>query len=1129
MPPAKKTAESFEEKMKQWAKASASFSGQEGIKIQSTAIFLFRYLKGRVAQLVAECPEQPMLYCYSSDGTPLRTHVRVPLQVGPLKMRREGKQTKEFLAQVAFLRVIDAAGAQLSQALFAPPLPLVHSKTAEAIFACGQQFQTSLRSYGHLGIAVQWYCFDRAGYSALSRLFKQQHRHDAAVAIKHNPMRKLQRELEWVESAGCALHDGHNSLKWALECNGKEAKELLDSMWAIFVSMRNSYDLILEHIGSWVARNIVWKRPADCPPRHQLQQTWECLGVDPVFTSILADTLQLHWDFARSQLCVSADVQKDPKAMSEISGALLGLWKFKLFSDSRWITIGCNCRTMVAALLTGLPSLIHYVKQCSSSVYHLKGWSHLGFVTKRFMVLAALLAFVPDSAVGMIFEDARVARSADAIKDSMLSELAWLEGLDGSLWDTMAALFTPEDNFPASAIQSEVLHGAHAAAGYFHWKTLRRVHDLPWSIARGDQDANLEALKCGPRPTHPTASKIWGLLQAGYSRDKIKAGLELLLDAPWATAATEQGHSMGALVKRMHPECGLPSIITRSMLGGFRKLLPRLSAEQIQVNKLRAKLSKMSKRNTELVGARHILFGDLMKISSKWTRIGKRSQDKFRQRKVMKSHAKIWKIMPQKQKDEYEVRATIKRSQSASLLRADMEHATSARDLALQRLESSEDPRPPLALTSCQLTRSEMALLSEQWQWKAMDIGAATRHEEMDKWTAAPKPTCDEELETLEKYEVEDESWKHVITAPRPSWLSSVVYYRSHFKRSVWCIPSLSHSVAYKVMFLVQNPHQVYFAKMTHIAGGGGGVGLTGAGSSADVAPCPSGGTTTWKLSAMSYVDWSDFPRADMSAIMVRTSCTHTGKGLVSSSVEPKPLSDVLAGLGEIPKDPPSEARPKKKAKVDAGRFTPEQLAKFPWLAKEVKKASADDDEGVSASASKEGSVKGSTIDIVAKIGSDEPLDEADVLAIYKELEAQRSEVAAEVVEVDGKTAFRLTADGGEWTMKNLGMASNCIRGCTCGKDVLKWCKKYNLQDSASFSFSRYLPEGAVVLGKSWVSWMGHLYAIYISQAEDCYVYTQADLSGWTPSAAHKEVVDGLTRADARNRIQKLFGMKPRL
>jgi hypothetical protein len=54
----------------------------------------------------------------------------------------------------------------------------------------------------------------------------------------------------------------------------------------------------------------------------------------------------------------------------------------------------------------------------------------------------------------------------------------------------------------------------------------------PWSLATGDMAANLETLARGPEPIERTARKIWRLLQLGYNRRDLMAGLELILDLP---------------------------------------------------------------------------------------------------------------------------------------------------------------------------------------------------------------------------------------------------------------------------------------------------------------------------------------------------------------------------------------------------------------------------------------------------------------------------------------------------------------------------------------------------------------------------------------------------------------------
>eukprot|EP00974_Lingulodinium_polyedra_P002545 238809-Lingulodinium_polyedra.AAC.1 len=80
----------------------------------------------------------------------------------------------------------------------------------------GKEFLQIARQLGHQGISVAHYSFDRGGYSALQRLFKQHHQmlslgFDASASGgKDSEALEL---LEWVCSSACGQHDCHNALK----------------------------------------------------------------------------------------------------------------------------------------------------------------------------------------------------------------------------------------------------------------------------------------------------------------------------------------------------------------------------------------------------------------------------------------------------------------------------------------------------------------------------------------------------------------------------------------------------------------------------------------------------------------------------------------------------------------------------------------------------------------------------------------------------------------------------------------------------------------------------------------------------------------------------------------------------
>ena len=171
-----------------------------------------------VRQLVVDAGNRPMLMHYSADGTPLSTKVRTQRQVSEnLTVMREGRSQSELLVQHANFRTIDHAGNAVTRVMLRDPLPLAHGKGAWAIFACGAEWATSLRQRGHRGIAVQHYCFDRAGYSASQRMFRphqvvvapplQRHRAQEGLAHCHRELAELVRAIVGVhrELAGSSL------------------------------------------------------------------------------------------------------------------------------------------------------------------------------------------------------------------------------------------------------------------------------------------------------------------------------------------------------------------------------------------------------------------------------------------------------------------------------------------------------------------------------------------------------------------------------------------------------------------------------------------------------------------------------------------------------------------------------------------------------------------------------------------------------------------------------------------------------------------------------------------------------------------------------------------------------------
>ena len=323
-------AEEITDLVRSLAKPSSSHDSTQKDQVPKLCCFLYDSLNRDASHFIADAGVRPVLAYFSCDGTPIRTHIRTKAQVGCLSIRREGKHTKEYLAQVCFLRYAESAARTRSKCIFAPPLPLSEGKSAAAQFQAGLEVFVHLRQRGHAGIAVQQYCFDRAIESAMSRMFRQYHLHTAPLYGETKAESQWLKNTEWVECSGCGLHDAHNSLKWGMHFK-RLGPEVLKGVFKVFRALRNSYDLIIEHLPNWILRNVVWTPEGRCPSPQYQDKLWQVLGVDAELARIIAYDLKMHWDFTEKVLRVDDSWQMKDNAMEEISGALLAIFHFVPF------------------------------------------------------------------------------------------------------------------------------------------------------------------------------------------------------------------------------------------------------------------------------------------------------------------------------------------------------------------------------------------------------------------------------------------------------------------------------------------------------------------------------------------------------------------------------------------------------------------------------------------------------------------------------------------------------------------------------------------------------------------------------------------------------------------------------
>ena len=92
-------------------------------------------LKRKALKLVANSKNQPLLFHYSSDGTPVlvATEAHAP-GLGQRDLKRKGTTLYEFLLQRGILKTCTTNGVMLMEVLISDPLPLTKGKKAPNLF-----------------------------------------------------------------------------------------------------------------------------------------------------------------------------------------------------------------------------------------------------------------------------------------------------------------------------------------------------------------------------------------------------------------------------------------------------------------------------------------------------------------------------------------------------------------------------------------------------------------------------------------------------------------------------------------------------------------------------------------------------------------------------------------------------------------------------------------------------------------------------------------------------------------------------------------------------------------------------------------------------------------------------------
>ena len=434
--------------------------------------------------------QQPILFAYQADATPISSMVRFCQQtLAGNKVTRSGKQSSEYLLQRAYLKSVQGTNVADMCLILADPKPLHDGKTAWHLYQACVEFCPLLqeKKVAH-SVVLSHYSFDRAVQEAVcKRIFRRHacfHDSERALGIPEAEFREL---LDLPLFTGCCNHDVHNALKWGMASH-LESDAFFKRLQSVMQSLRNSYGQLRAFVPIFLQQYMRFSEEPFDPD--EVREFWVSLGVSP---SILEDLVELNpvWDGTYLNISVE-DAASD--LILRMSAIILQVMDFRLATESRWLSVGSGCRSIVGCEALGLSGLVGCLcRDPAQSDYHIGAFrQHIDELLPG-LVVCSLGSYVADGLLQTLLEDDRVLLVQSQLEQHVCDELHWIQSLGMSTFKRLAR--TCHWQASSLVLRAEIVNVSVVSAGYFSWKVLRVARSHPWSLTAGDVDAKLQELR----------------------------------------------------------------------------------------------------------------------------------------------------------------------------------------------------------------------------------------------------------------------------------------------------------------------------------------------------------------------------------------------------------------------------------------------------------------------------------------------------------------------------------------------------------------------------------------------------------------------------------------------------------
>ena len=1034
----------------------------------------------QICSFLVENADNPVLAQYSSDCTPIVTRKVIGQKLQTLRVRRSGKSADEFLVQQQFLSAINGCGTVVGTMLMKEPLVLEHGKSMAALAACALNFGANrLASSPGQSVRISHYVFDRGvSEGMVGTMFAH---HQATLQDVSDPALGAQKDLmSWCTHAYCACHDAHNGLKWA-SMTYFENSRVLSDVYVSVGAFRTCYVECTSHLRTWLQKSTMILPDERLPSPALLTEIWTNLSVPGDVVRVLANKFRLVWQDSRLCVCRSAlDSDTSDDFLDELSTALLSLWRFEKFTTSRWCTIGKSCRSVLAGLLSGFPSLIASMRSSAVvSEYYLTGSDRLSLEARRMVAVLALSSYVPESFLLSVLHDARVPSRLQELRETLCSEISFLECVSQSVWKMLGSVC----EWSALELRDRVMQAAFVARGFIEFRCLRAAAEWPWKLCTDDPDVVLDGLCEGDIPAEIVARKVCLLTRAGHNRGELKKGLRLLGEASWSTAFTEKQHAAAAIIKRHHAEMGRDALAARAYLYTFRQLLPGTTEHAKAVGKWKHLLETVLARRPQSIKGRQMYFKELMTLASAKRRETTNSNVELDnlQGKVMKLHSDAWNRVSASGKRAFEEKATFARSAALMQKHADIQECVG------QLSELAADPfqteTKSMQLSSCPLSTLAIARLRDLFASGDLSPAEVSRRRKKASLCPKPLPAC--EMQKLQQI------CPQPVQKAVPKWVKQVARRRTEFVGALFVVESGEQRLYFKFLWGMLSPLQACFLELSHMD-------HTSSSSSVSLQKehwwneVTMSNTESWTYEQNSIKLGTDLPNAELEHIHVVMKSAFSEAGVVSSADVIYPFTVMLEAI-------PKEKVDKEKTQRCTPTSVPDRnLEEFPWLATVLGDSGGPEAGGTCASSAHHCEP------------SEAEQVEQNYTALFEELENQRSNwhVESDVLQEQ----FKIALLGGAWLIRERGKATDAVKAIAKpNSEAEQFCISQGLAKSARFELQLYGERGSSILARAWCHRIAHLMACRKQSANDDEYRNLISNTPYEPTLEMQEVMAGLT------------------